>query len=84
LKKLIFSTLAVLVLFFGSFTTGYAHSGGKDELGGHFKRADCTYHFHGKTSLAQGKTKKQLIPIIKKYNSNNKCTKTLTESKITL
>jgi micrococcal nuclease len=84
MKKCIVCLLAVFTLFFCSFTTGYAHSGGKDELGGHFKRADCTYHFHGKTSLAQGKTKKQLIPLIKKYNSNSTCTKTLTESKITL
>jgi micrococcal nuclease len=81
LKKLVGIVTAVSLLFAGTSAT-YAHPGGKDELGGHFRRADCTYHFHSPTSLTKNKTKAQIIALIKKNNSNNKCTRGLTEKKV--
>ena len=59
-----------------------AHPGNTDRLGGHFRRANCTYHFHHPTSLIKGKTHSQIVNMIKTYNSNKVCTRQLTESKV--
>jgi|GEM_PF-801166 len=63
----------------------FAHPGGRDELGGHFRRSDCTYFLHEPTSIARSaKNMQELIALIKKYNSNSKCINTLNESKVDL
>ncbi len=81
-----FLTLALsLVMLFGLVTPSFAHPGALDELGGHFRRADCTYLLHNPTSLARkAKNMQELIALIKKYNSNSKCTRVLNASKVDL
>jgi micrococcal nuclease len=81
MKKYIVTAIMCTTLFIG-INEAFAHSGGKDELGGHFRRADCTSHFHGATNLTKNKSKAQIIALIKKHNSNNKCTRGLTEKKV--
>ncbi len=62
----------------------WAHNGSRDELGGHFRRADCVYLLHEPTGLAKSATNiSELITLIKKHNSNS-CTSGLTESKVDL
>ncbi len=72
------------VLLFSSFGIDYtsAHSGRTDNLGGHFKTADCTYMFHKPTASVNGKSKATIVTLIKQNNSNSKCTKTLTAKKV--
>lgn len=61
-----------------------AHNGSRDELGGHFRRADCVYLLHEPTELAKSATNmSELITLIKKHNSNS-CASGLTESKVDL
>ncbi|MGI8386307.1 thermonuclease family protein [Robertmurraya sp. P23] len=61
-----------------------AHNGSTDELGGHFRRADCVYLLHEPTDLAKSATSMtELITLIKKHNSNS-CASGLTESKVDL
>ncbi|MED3723858.1 thermonuclease family protein [Geobacillus stearothermophilus] len=81
-----FLTIALsFVMLFGLVTPTFAHPGALDELGGHFRRADCTYLLHHPTSLARkAKNMQELIALIKKYNSNSKCTRGLTPSKVNL
>ncbi|WP_027409789.1 hypothetical protein [Anoxybacteroides tepidamans] len=80
-KRLIHFTLGAALLF-GGVTDVSAHSGRTDELGGHFYRQNCTYHFHHPTNLTKNKSRAQIINLIKKNNSNNKCTRQLTEKKV--
>lgn len=62
----------------------WAHNGSRDELGGHFRRADCVYLLHEPTELAKTATNKsELITLIKKHNSNS-CASGITESKLDL
>jgi len=62
----------------------WAHNGSRDELGGHFRRADCVYLLHEPTELAKSATNmSELITLIKKYNSNS-CASGVTESKVDL
>jgi endonuclease YncB( thermonuclease family) len=62
----------------------WAHNGSRDELGGHFRRADCMYLLHEPTELAKSATNMtELITLIKKHNSNS-CANGLTESKVEL
>jgi micrococcal nuclease len=62
-----------------------AHSGAKDELGGHFRNADCHYLLHSPTSLAKtAKNMSELLGLIQKNNTNKKCGPTLTVDKIVL
>ncbi|MGZ0086337.1 thermonuclease family protein [Caldibacillus thermoamylovorans] len=81
-----FLTIALsFVMLFGLVTPTFAHPGALDELGGHFRRADCTYLLHHPTSLARkAKNMQELIALIKKYNSNSKCIRGLTPSKVNL
>jgi micrococcal nuclease len=76
-------TAIFLLSIFPSLTL--AHNGGKDELGGHFRNADCLYLLHNPTALAKtAKTKSDLIALIKKNNTNKKCLATLTIDKVDL
>lgn len=62
----------------------WAHNGSRDELGGHFRKADCEYLLHEPTELAKKATNMtELITLIKKHNSNS-CASELTESKVEL
>jgi micrococcal nuclease len=81
MKKYIVTAFMCATLFIGT-NEAFAHPGAREELGGHFKRANCTYHFHSPTKLTKNKTKAQIVSLIKKYNSNNKCTRGLTEKKV--
>jgi micrococcal nuclease len=73
------------VMLFGLVTPTFAHPGALDELGGHFRRADCTYLLHNPTSIARkAKNIQELIALIKKYNSNATCTRGLNPSKVNL
>lgn len=85
MKKLT-SFLITAILFLSLFPSlSNAHSGGKDELGGHFRNADCRYLLHSPTALAKtAKTKADLVTLIKKNNTNKKCVATLTVDRIDL
>jgi micrococcal nuclease len=62
-----------------------AHPGGRDELGGHFKVADCIYFLHSPTPLAESaKDINELITLIKQNNSNSKCVSNLSPNTIEL
>jgi micrococcal nuclease len=82
----VFTIFLFLSLFLGMFSqSADAHRGARDELGGHFRRADCMYLLHEPTSIAQqAKTKEELVQLIKKYNSNSECVGQLTPDKIDL
>ncbi|MGG1398056.1 hypothetical protein ABE288_09620 [Bacillus salipaludis] len=82
MKKSFLGLLILCVLNFSSVTDAFAHSGRTDRLGGHFKRANCTYMFHHPTAAVSGKSKGTIVSLIKKYNSNNKCTRSLTTKKV--
>jgi micrococcal nuclease len=85
MKKLTsFIITAILLLsFFPSSSS--AHNGAKDELGGHFRNADCMYLLHSPTALAKtAKTKADLVVLITKNNTNKKCVAMLTIDKIDL
>lgn len=81
-KYLIGFLLSVLLVANVGINNASAHSGRTDRLGGHFYRANCTYMFHHPTSAVTGKTKAQIVSLIKKYNSDYKCTRTLTINKV--
>jgi micrococcal nuclease len=81
-----FLTIALsLVMLFGVVNQAFAHPGALDELGGHFRKADCTYFLHKPTSIARkAKNMQELIALIKKYNSNSACTRGLNANKVVL
>lgn len=81
-----FLTIALsLILLFGLVTPSFAHRGSLDELGGHFRKSDCTYMLHKPTSLAKkAKDIQALMTLIKKYNSNSTCIRNLAANKIVL
>lgn len=85
LKFKLFSVL--LFLLFSSLfpTISSAHNGARDELGGHFRRADCVYLLHDPSSLAQSaKNINELIALIKQNNSNSQCVSNLSPNTIDL
>jgi hypothetical protein len=83
LKKILTGLLlSVLLLASVGIDVASAHSGRTDRLGGHFYRANCTYMFHHPTSAVTGKSKATIVSLIKTYNSDYKCTRTLTISKV--
>lgn len=78
---------ALIIIAFTAIFPGdsFAHRGTLDELGGHFRNADCVYLLHEPTSIAmQAKNKAELAQLIKKHNSNSKCVQQLTVDKIDL
>lgn len=71
----LFSVLTAV--FFNPSTTN-AHNGARDELGGHFRTADCVYMLHEPTALAKSaKNMDELKALITEYNSNATCVKEL-------
>lgn len=81
-----FVSALVIIVFTAIFPgNSFAHRGTLDELGGHFRNADCVYLLHEPTSIAmQAKNKTELAQLIKKHNSNSKCVQQLTVDKIDL
>ncbi|WP_227521909.1 thermonuclease family protein [Bacillus solitudinis] len=82
-----------LLIFFFSFSTFYlfaastgeAHNGSLDKLGGHFRNTDCKYLLHKPTNLIQtASSKPELFTLIKNNNNNNSCTSELTKEMIDL
>jgi micrococcal nuclease len=62
-----------------------AHNGTTDELGGHFRNADCVYLLHNPTSLGQSaQNVGELIQLILQNNGNEKCKNGLNADKIDL
>ncbi|KQL55266.1 hypothetical protein AN964_18295 [Heyndrickxia shackletonii] len=82
MKKVI--TTIIIGVFFLTFSvnSASAHSGRTDRLGGHFRTSDCVYMFHHPTSKVSGKSKAKIVSLIKQYNSNYRCTRTLTTKKV--
>ncbi|WP_433750806.1 thermonuclease family protein [Falsibacillus pallidus] len=79
----LFTSLLILLTILA--TTAEAHRGARDELGGHFRNADCTYLLHDPTPLAKtAKTMDQLVSLIRQNNSNSKCAAGFNASKIDL
>jgi micrococcal nuclease len=81
--------IAILLLILLSFSLfpeiSSAHRGGKDELGGHFRRDDCTYFLHTPTPLADSaKNINELISLIEQNNSNSDCVSNLSPDTIEL
>lgn len=74
------------ILFFSLFSINtYAHNGPRDELGGHFRTADCMYLLHNPTELAQSANNiDELIQLIKENNSNTTCSSQLTSEYVDL
>jgi micrococcal nuclease len=72
-KLLMFLVIAIIISsLFPS--QSFAHNGKRDELGGHFRSADCMYLLHSPTELAKtAKNISELVSLIKKHNSNTKC-----------
>ncbi len=63
----------------------FAHNGSRDELGGHFRNADCVYILHEPTPIAKNaRNVQELIRLINQYNSNSECAAELTRAKIDL
>jgi micrococcal nuclease len=85
MKKLAsFILTAILLLTIFPYSSS-AHNGARDELGGHFRNADCMYLLHSPTALVKtAKTKNDLVALIQKNNTNKKCVATLTVYKIDL
>jgi micrococcal nuclease len=82
LTSFILTAILLITIFPGSSS---AHNGARDELGGHFRNADCMYLLHSPTSLVKtAKTKNDLVALIQKNNTNKKCVATLTVNKIDL
>ncbi|WP_246197231.1 thermonuclease family protein [Cytobacillus depressus] len=76
---------AAIILLFSFPVKSEAHPGGKDELGGHFRKADCVYLLHDPTELAKkASNMTELIQLIKTINSNSTCTSGLNEGKVDL
>ncbi|MEK5392692.1 hypothetical protein NSQ59_20250 [Margalitia sp. FSL K6-0131] len=82
MKKVITTIIIAAFLFVVSVNSASAHSGRTDRLGGHFRTSDCVYMFHHPTSQVSGKSKSTIVSLIKKYNSNYKCNRTLTTQKV--
>jgi micrococcal nuclease len=81
--SILFGLLIAILMYQATLVS--AHSGGRDELGGHFRNADCSYLLHSPTSLAKSaKNINELITLIKQNNSNSKCVNNLSESTIDL
>ncbi|WP_246861101.1 thermonuclease family protein [Bacillus sp. REN3] len=81
--KVIIVIISIVFFFFPAITS--AHNGARDELGGHFRNADCMYFLHEPTEITNGATNmQQLIELIKQYNNNSRCTAGLTEAKVGL
>jgi micrococcal nuclease len=77
--------LAILMAFFILPNLVSAHNGSRDDLGGHFRNADCVYILHEQTSIAKTATNiDELITLIHQYNSNSDCAAGLSEEKIDL
>ncbi|MCM3717734.1 S-layer homology domain-containing protein [Fictibacillus phosphorivorans] len=73
----LFSVLSAVFFNFNA-STASAHNGALDELGGHFRTADCVYLLHKPTSLAKtAKNMDELKALITQYNSNATCVKQL-------
>ncbi|MBS4189640.1 thermonuclease family protein [Bacillus sp. FJAT-49705] len=71
--------------FFILPTLTAAHNGARDELGGHFRKADCVYLLHEPSSIAKtAANMEELIQLIKKYNSNSSCASGLSKEKVDL
>lgn len=84
-KTASFILLLILAILVFIPQTSLAHPGARDELGGHFRRADCTYLLHSPTALAQSaKNINELIALIKQNNSNNACGGNLSPATIDL
>jgi micrococcal nuclease len=84
LKKYIL-IIAILMAFFILPNMVSAHNGTRDELGGHFRNADCVYTLHEPTSIAKSAANiEELINLIKQYNSNLDCKASLNEAKVDL
>jgi micrococcal nuclease len=85
MKKITSLILTAILLIFLFPSSSSAHNGARDELGGHFRNADCMYLLHNPTDLAKtAKTKADLVTLITKNNTNKKCLATLTVDKIDL
>lgn len=80
------NVILILILLLAVFPTkSNAHNGARDELGGHFRSADCMYLLHSPTALAKtAKTIDELIALIKANNTNKKCGAVLTADKLDL
>ena len=76
---------AILMAFFILPILASAHNGSRDELGGHFRNADCVYILHEPTSIAKSAANiGELIRLIDQYNNNSDCAAGLSEEKIDL
>lgn len=76
---------AILMAFFILPNLVSAHNGSRDELGGHYRNADCMYLLHEPTSIAKSAADiGELIRLINQYNSNSDCAAGLTEEKVDL
>lgn len=77
--------IAIIMAFFILPNMVSAHNGTRDELGGHFRNADCVYTLHEPTSIAESAANiEELINLIKQYNSNVDCKAGLNETKFDL
>lgn len=84
-KKTAKILLAILMAYFILPNLVSAHNGSRDELGGHFRNADCTYFLHEPTSLTKSAANiDELIRLIQVYNYNSGCADGLSEGKIDL
>jgi endonuclease YncB( thermonuclease family) len=85
MKKVTSFILTAILLISIFPQSSSAHNGAKDELGGHFRNADCMYLLHSPTALVKtAKTKNDLMTLIQKNNTNKKCVAALTVDKIEL
>ena len=86
LKRSIHLFLVIIILTLSYLPTlALAHNGGRDELGGHFRRADCVYILHEPTPIAKSAANlTELIGLIKKNNSNSSCAEKLSPSTVEL
>lgn len=76
---------AIVMAFFILPTLASAHNGSRDELGGHFRNADCVYILHEPTSITKSAANiGELIRLIHQYNNNSDCAAGLSEEKIDL
>ena len=76
---------AIMTAFFILPNLVSAHNGTRDELGGHFRNADCVYMLHEPTSIAKSASSiQELIGLIKQYNGNLDCKASLNEAKVDL
>ena len=86
LKRSIHLLLVIIIMTLSYLPTlALAHNGGRDELGGHFRRADCVYILHEPSPLAKTATNlTELLALIKENNSNSACIENLSQSTIDL